>query len=592
MSDITITASVTDATGTKAMVTLGGVITTTQGTPPPPSGTGWSTFTPTFTTTQLLQQGSGYSGTGTRFVYVSSSTGNDSNTGTQASPKASINGASGGKSLLRSGNPDWLLLKKGDSWTADKVNPPNVGGPGQVTNADGSYSGVILITSYPCPFLGDNTKGARPVLNFSGGFGGTPAFIGLDTAMVGLEFYCFDRDPANGSFSSGQEGSTIIGAFIGGNGTANTWHLVEDCKWSFFSTDIFAGALTSGTTASGTLILNRNQFIGAYSTVEGDQNTLSWLFQNPILTGNYSDQGGWNPQLGIPTDNFSQVRNRNMYIQSNPNATAFTDPVNAGGEGNGPATVSGNITILSVAEGAQMRSGGTCYNNFGAFNAFDMEIGHVESGHPSVFTVSNTYNVFVNPTDWAGIFGHGISTQQGGYGLVVSNNWANGCVHQFNIMAHGYSGGTYGTGTGIQFQAGATGQGGNGVVVNNNIIYNFATSLGGTGSQTGSANTTTPNTIELNNSNTLGFQAAITQTDVLGYYYTTVLGKSGAAVPSGLSYISTGVQGFRNAWWGTLGSTSLTGQCKDNWNPLLTAPAINDWYRTVTNNIFPAQGGY
>lgn len=48
----------------------------------------------------------------TRTIYVSSSTGNDSNNGlSESTPKRTI---AAGKSLLRNGYPDWLLLKCGD----------------------------------------------------------------------------------------------------------------------------------------------------------------------------------------------------------------------------------------------------------------------------------------------------------------------------------------------------------------------------------------------------------------------------------------------------------------------------------------------
>src|SRR5580765_5617634 len=50
----------------------------------------------------------------TRIIYVSSSSGSDSNSGLSANaPLKSIGKA---KSLLRDGKPDWLLLKRGDTF--------------------------------------------------------------------------------------------------------------------------------------------------------------------------------------------------------------------------------------------------------------------------------------------------------------------------------------------------------------------------------------------------------------------------------------------------------------------------------------------
>src|SRR5450830_1516621 len=52
----------------------------------------------------------------TQLVYVSSTAGNDS-TGVIGDPTHPYQTIAKGVSLLRNGYPDWLLLKKGDSWT-------------------------------------------------------------------------------------------------------------------------------------------------------------------------------------------------------------------------------------------------------------------------------------------------------------------------------------------------------------------------------------------------------------------------------------------------------------------------------------------
>lgn len=63
-----------------------------------------------------IPPGHGRTGTGgRRNIYVSSSTGNDANSGlTPAAPVATL---AAGKALIRSGIDDWLLLKKDDEWT-------------------------------------------------------------------------------------------------------------------------------------------------------------------------------------------------------------------------------------------------------------------------------------------------------------------------------------------------------------------------------------------------------------------------------------------------------------------------------------------
>jgi hypothetical protein len=54
----------------------------------------------------------------TRIIYVSSSSGNDANSGlSQATPKRTVNAA---RLLARAGYPDWILLKRGDDFTASQ----------------------------------------------------------------------------------------------------------------------------------------------------------------------------------------------------------------------------------------------------------------------------------------------------------------------------------------------------------------------------------------------------------------------------------------------------------------------------------------
>src|SRR6478735_7701128 len=64
-------------------------------------GAGWTVFAPS---------------ADTRIVYVSSSTGDD-RTGVIGNLDHPYKTLAAGRSRLRNGKPDWLLLKKGDTWT-------------------------------------------------------------------------------------------------------------------------------------------------------------------------------------------------------------------------------------------------------------------------------------------------------------------------------------------------------------------------------------------------------------------------------------------------------------------------------------------
>src|SRR5689334_1408982 len=92
---------------------------------------GWTTVTPSDDTRQ---------------VYVSSSEGDDANNG--LSPQSPVETITAGIKLLRDGMPDWLLLKRGDSWSGE--------GLGSWSKSGRSAEEPMLISAYD--------TGPRPLL--------------------------------------------------------------------------------------------------------------------------------------------------------------------------------------------------------------------------------------------------------------------------------------------------------------------------------------------------------------------------------------------------------------------------------------------
>src|SRR3569832_68666 len=129
---VSLTAASFGVTASNAQTVISG---------PPIDSNGWTVFTPS---------------SDSQVIYVSSSTGNDSNSGLSAS--APVKTIRRGTSLLRNGYPDWLLLKKGDSWTltsnGDQFNTS--GYPGSLCLSGRSATEPMLIASYG--------TGARPLL--------------------------------------------------------------------------------------------------------------------------------------------------------------------------------------------------------------------------------------------------------------------------------------------------------------------------------------------------------------------------------------------------------------------------------------------
>jgi hypothetical protein len=176
--------------------------------------TGWTVFTESASGSG---EGSDYVGAGTRKIYVSTS-GNDSNTGTQASPKQTL---VGGSALLRGGSPDWLLLKRGDKWTDESFGPDNNG----FLNRSGQDADNPMI-------IGAYGTGARPIIEVdrsksiicfnSGNSASHLVYLSLDCR-------CYERDPDDVRYA-GIINSQPFGFVL----TPFARMIIEDCRFAFF----------------------------------------------------------------------------------------------------------------------------------------------------------------------------------------------------------------------------------------------------------------------------------------------------------------------------------------------------------------------
>jgi len=179
----------------------------TTSTPPSLDANGWTIFTPS---------------ADTHVIYVSDSTGSDS-AGVIGDSTRPYKTLAKGMSLLRFGYPDWLLLKKGDTWTNQSLGPINKSGR--------SATEPMLISSYG--------TGAQPQVKVSAGagnvmgVGSTYKAVTDYIAVVDIDFYAYLRDPANGATESA---SVLIGA--GWGGASINWILIEGCKFRFFTNNI------------------------------------------------------------------------------------------------------------------------------------------------------------------------------------------------------------------------------------------------------------------------------------------------------------------------------------------------------------------
>lgn len=225
---------------------------------------------------------------GGRAIYVSSSQGNDSNTG--LSPNSPLKTPSAGIRLLRDGQPDQLLLKAGDTFR---------GGLGSWTKSGRDADHKMVVGVY-----GD---GPRPKF-YSDGQNLITCTNSVDhVAFVGLHAYANRRDP-NGPDYRGDHGSTDeIG--VAWYGRSEDLHF-EDLKFEWFT-----GAMVLQNQPGGIRDVRLHRLIVVNSWKhKRDGHSAGMYFQgaeNVEITDSLYDHNGWRPGRANERTQF----NHNLYFQ-------------------------------------------------------------------------------------------------------------------------------------------------------------------------------------------------------------------------------------------------------------------------------------
>ena len=395
---------------------------------------GWTVFKGSPGTGTCGNSSSNY--TGTCVVYVANA-GNDATCSAQPLPVTSTPThpcatPAKAQTLLRNGSPDWMLLKKGDKWSGG-MNGPTSG----AWNRTGGRSAAepMLISSYG--------TGARPLFTTNGVDTAcymTTANRGQFMAIVGIQCYVDYADPASPTylgvtavgdissnsptitgmastkgiavgyiaFGSGINGLTVqsvtansvtlsgtpsftsVGRSIQFNKPFNTgssfgligltnFFIMEDCMLRFGGLGIIN--VNPGVPISGLYIrIVRNQLLNAYGIIGHGGNGV-FLSDNPpggsiLFQENIIDHAGYNTSIwGAGGNVFSQ----NVYLH----------------DGNPPVSFIGNITSNAAATGAQVRNGGTIYNNLSIGNPIAFTSNPGIHFNPTIYS----YNVITEGSD-------------------------------------------------------------------------------------------------------------------------------------------------------------------------------------------------
>lgn len=271
-----------------------------------------------------------------RIIYVSSSTGNDSNDGrTQATAVRSLNR---GLDLLRSGQPDWLLFRRGDTFT---------GSFGNFEFAGMSPDKPLVIGAYGSGPRPKFITGASPAFNLAGGFKRE------HVAIMSLHLEPGTGHPAGGI-------RIVTGAVED--------LLIEDC----YLNQYYVNLIVQGTSTDKieNVRIRRNIILDARGSTHA-QAIYSSHTHGLTIEGNIIDRNGWDSDAGRAAS--ATIFAHNCYIQRSTEGLVFKD----------------NIVMRAGSHGIQARKGGILEDNIFYQNPMSIMMGN-EGGQTYETPVTGT----------------------------------------------------------------------------------------------------------------------------------------------------------------------------------------------------------
>ena len=262
-------------------------------------------------------------------IYVSSSGGNDRNSGESAS--SPVRTIAKGIALVRDNRPDHLLLKRGDSWSEP------VRGWGK---SGRSASEPMVFGAYG--------SGARPLIK-SGGSNGFESVGDVDhLAIMGLHFWADKREPgASGFTKANTYGMRFVASTDG--------LLIEDVVVDQYADNILLSGYYG---AQRNVKIRRSVITDAWSTRGKAQGMYATDVSGLTLEENVFDHNGWNSRIGGAN---ATALSHNAYIASD------SDNI----------VVRGNVFSDAGSHGLQARAGGQITNNLFVQNPIHMSFGLV-----------------------------------------------------------------------------------------------------------------------------------------------------------------------------------------------------------------------
>jgi len=333
---------------------------------PSQDANGWSVLTPSSDSRLMYVSSTGNDGTAQAYAPSDSLIGsNPYNPVGAVKPYATIQAA---MAQARQGYPDYVLLKRGDSWT---ITTPIVPATGR------SYAEKSVISTY-----GSNIN--RPLIKVGESVGKGLGYYnkGNYSAVLGIEFYGYQHDPSSASFIGFAGLNEGLAGFelLNNNGTQFFGVLIEDCKFSYFVANTAQSYGTFTTYETSNVVIRRNIISNNFGN-SGKAYGL-YMYQQPMMfEENIVDHDGWYQQSttggsggangqatilsqGTYMDRASNsIVRKNIYLRNGSLSMKFR----ADGENNVNAVVFKNLVVDNnlVLEGevAISLGGNTTFNN-------------------------------------------------------------------------------------------------------------------------------------------------------------------------------------------------------------------------------------
>lgn len=396
------------------------ILPSVRGQHPPVDSSGWSVINPSADSRIMYVSVTGNDTTGQ--IYSTAQVGAN-----PRNPTITVNAfrtISAARANVRNGFPDWVLLRRGETWGEDVTLQLNQ------TSKDGrSPTERVVITWY-------GTSGNRPVL--------TGAFNSLgnngplqNNAFIGIEFYDHLADPLSPTFSSPQK-CRAVNFLEGGNNI-----LIEDCGFRYRELGFQA---VDGPYSNVTL--RRNIFADTYyNTSCADQAArLSGAYLsgivNLLVEENLNDHSGWSELVAGAGKNAYDHGYYGQYTNS------------------GSVIYRGNITSRPSGNGCQWRSGAIAEMNLHIQDSAGLYVA-ADASHGAIVDAFGVRDNVCVEGMWMGPCPQSSGAQ---WGIPIGNLPAGSPIHN-NIVAHRFDPAITNGLMGIQIRTGLDYQG--------NIVHDF-----------------------------------------------------------------------------------------------------------------------